>query len=132
MELLLAENFPDYCHIEFEQERQQGHVLACCDDLTGDWHVNGAQEECRFVAQVSYSGKGYALPHLDEDVEAGLKRRGMARTGCSSAVQGEAWYRGCMGSCVRRGSGHLAPAVSPPLTSPRGAPFVCKPLISRF
>ena len=49
MELLLIENFPDYRHIEFEQQRQQGHVLACCDDLADDWHVNGAQEECRFV-----------------------------------------------------------------------------------
>jgi len=50
MELLLAENVTDYCHIEFEQQRQQGHFLACCDDLAHDWHINRAQEECRFVA----------------------------------------------------------------------------------
>src|SRR5258708_31206976 len=117
MELLLAENFPDYCHIEFEQQRQQGHVRACCDDLADDWHVNGAQEECRFVASVSRSCKGYALSPLNEDAEAGLKHRGIARTRCSAVVQGEAWYRGCMGSCVRSVSGNLAPEFSPQLTS---------------
>jgi hypothetical protein len=45
MQLLLAKNFPDYCHIEFEQQREQEHVLACCNDLADDGYVNGAQEE---------------------------------------------------------------------------------------
>lgn len=93
--LLLAENFPNYSHIQFEQQRKQGHVLACCDDLAEHRHVNGAQDECRFVAQVRRSGKGYALSLLNEDGEAGLIHCGIARTRCSAAVQGEAWYRGC-------------------------------------
>src|SRR5580704_17150460 len=131
MELFLAENFPHYCQIEFEMQRQQGNVLACCDDLADHRHVNGAQDECRFVAQVRRSGKGYALPPLNEDVEAGLIHRGIARTRCSSVVQGEAWYRGCMGSCVRSVSGHLAPEFSPQLTYAWRLLFVCHLLISR-
>ena len=90
MELFLAENFPHYCHIEFEMQRQQGNVLACCDDLADHRHVDGAQDECRFVAQVRRSGKGYAFSPLNEDVEAGLTRYGIARTRCSSAEEGEA------------------------------------------
>src|SRR6266478_5766088 len=131
MELFLAENFPHYCHIEFEMQRQQGHVLACCDDLADHRHVNGAEDECRFVAQVSHSGKGYALSPLNEDVEAGLKHRGIARTQCNAAVQGEAWYRGCMGSCVRSVSSNLAPEFSPQLIYAWRLLFVCNLLISR-
>src|SRR6266481_1157012 len=113
---LLAQNFPDYRHIEFQQQRQQGHVLACRDDLADDWHVNGEQEERRCVAQVSRSGKGYAFSPLNEDVEAGLTRYGIARTRCSAVVQGEAWYRGCMGSCVQSVGGNLAAEFFPELS----------------
>src|SRR5580693_2810195 len=131
MELFLAENFPHYCHIEFEMQRQQGNVIACCDDLADHRHVNGAQDECRFVAQVGRSGKGYALSPLNEDAEARLIHCGIARTRCSSVVQGEAYYRGCMGSCVQSVGGNLATEFSPQLSYAWRLPFVCNLLISR-
>ena len=46
-------------------------------------------------------------------------------------VQGEAWYRGCMRSCLRGVGGNLSPEFSPQLTYAWRLLFVCDLLISR-
>src|SRR6266436_9729379 len=115
MELLQAENFPDYCHIEFKQQRQQGHLLACCDDLAHDGYIDGGQEECRFVAEVRRSTEGYTLSPLDENRQAGLVRSGIARSRRGSSVERKTWYGGCVFSCRLYMSNNLAGQFSPHL-----------------
>ena|ERR1700722_3047220 len=75
--------------------------------------------------------KGYALSPLNEDGEAGLIHCGIARTRRSAVVQGEAWYRGCMGSCLQNVGGNLETEFFPQLSYAWRLLFVCNLLISR-
>lgn len=115
MKLLLAENLADGRHIELEQQRQQGDLLAGCDDLAHYGYINGAQEERRFIQEVRCSAEVYAFPPLDKDIEAGLVRSGIAGTWCGASVERQTGYRGCMFPCRVSVGGNFAGQFSPQL-----------------
>src|SRR5581483_4073356 len=94
-ELFLRQDLADDRHVKFQQQREQRCVITCRDDLAHHWHIDGCQEESRFITQIRCAAEGDTLSPLNEDIKARFVRSGITRSRVRPSVQRETGYSCC-------------------------------------